>query len=118
MKVELRVCRDCGDEFELVVGAPKPGFVDQCPGCATEVPLLGGNMIWSHKTAPEIEVKTLVEARAFARLQKRLGAGVSRSLVESKKREFEDVEASKDGSGAEPRALYISKLGEKRSVKA
>lgn len=109
-------CRNCGEEF--VPRPNKPGYVDQCENCATDVPKLGGNMIWSHKTAPDLEIKPLAQARQFAKLQARIGAGVTRSLIQSKITNEMDHEASKTGSGAEPHARYFSRLGESRNVKS
>ena len=73
-------------------------------------------MIYEHKTGAYIEVKPLGEAEAFAKKTKRWGAGVTRSLVESKLTP-ETRESSKDKTGTEPGAIYVSNLGEKRSVK-
>lgn len=118
-------CRDCGSPFALFPG--KPGYVDQCENCARDVPLLGGNMIWTHKTAPSIEIKPMDQAVLFAKKQKRFGAGPLRSISQSKEQAHKSLVgqspfepgdgASKQGTGAEARALYYSKLGEKRSVK-
>jgi len=68
-------------------------------------------MVWSHKTAPELEIKPMREAILFARLQKRFGVGPLRAIVQAKE------PSPKQGSGAEAGAQYISHLGEKRSVK-
>ena len=108
-----RECRDCGELFYPRPG--KPGFIDQCESCARDVELLGGNMIWAHKTAPEIEIKPQAEARAFARKTKRFGAGVTASLVSP--REAAENVGMKRGTGAEDRAPYVTRLGEKRNVK-
>lgn len=65
-------CRDCGEEFIEVPG--KRGYRNQCPECSekqAEPELLGGNMIWDHKTAPYIELKTLSKAQSFAEMQSR-----------------------------------------------
>jgi len=64
-------CRDCGEEFRFTKN--KPGYVNQCEDCATDVERVGGNMIWSHKTAPEIEIKPMEQAKAFAKATKRFG---------------------------------------------
>jgi hypothetical protein len=43
-----------------------------CVACAeTRVARLGGNMVWSHKTGPVIEVKPMAKAKRFARLTRR-----------------------------------------------
>lgn len=107
------VCRDCGEEFEPNYASP--GFFNQCRVCsevAGDVPRLGGNMIWHHKTGPEIEIKSMKEAKAFASKTARFGVGPLRSIVESKTPLGSDsYESSKSGSGAENRANYTSKLG-------
>src|SRR5579863_8276208 len=78
---KILICRNCGEEF--VVRPGKLGCIDQCVLCATDIPLLGGNMIWAHKTAPEIEIKSMVEAKAFAKKTRRFGAGVTCCLTQS-----------------------------------
>jgi len=84
----MPTCRDCGDKFALYKG--KPGFINQCSRCGiqTEEDLdeerMGGNMIYLHKTGGYIEVKTLREAQQFAAKTQRLGAGVTKSIAESK----------------------------------
>jgi len=109
-------CRDCHVEFVPYHG--KPGYINQCEDCATDVPKLGGNMIWDHKTAPYIEVKPMAEAVQFAKLTNRSSASAPlRSIVTSKSNGDQDREAGKQGSGAEDHATYNSRLGEKRTVK-
>jgi hypothetical protein len=73
--------------------------------------VVGGNMVWAHKTAPELEIKPMVFARSFAKATRRFGVGPLRSIVEGRE------ECLKAHSGAEPGAVYHSHLGEKRSVK-
>ena len=114
-------CRDCGDEFDMFPN--KPGFINQCSDCASrmhamgdDVEKLGGNMVYSHKTAPEIEIKPMAQALIFAKKQRRLGHGVIGCIVESKLTN-QTRESSKQGSGTEDRAVYYSNVGEKRSVK-
>lgn len=66
------ICRDCGEEFTEVPG--KRGYRNQCPECSekqTEPELLGGNMVYLHKTAPYIELKPLSKAQSFAAMQSR-----------------------------------------------
>ena len=75
-------CRKCGEEFEYKPG--KPGYRDECPACAKDVPMLGGNMVWAHKTAPELEIKSMAQARAYAKQTRRFGAGVTVCLTEAK----------------------------------
>ena len=108
-------CRDCGRNFQPFHG--KPGFINQCEECATDVPLIGGNMIWEHKTAPGIEIKPLVEAQVFARAQRRSSASSPlRSIVQGREAPRFNP-GLKGGSGAQPYAAYTSHLGEKRMVK-
>ena len=68
-------------------------------------------MIWTHKTAPTIEIKPMPQAIQFARLQKRFGVGPLRAIVQQKE------PSTKQGSGAEAGAQYLSNLCEKRTVK-
>lgn len=104
----LRICKHCDEEFELKPG--KPGLIDYCPRHSHEiVELTGGNMIWDHKTAPYIETKPMHDAKRFASLTRRLGAGVTRSITQSREPHLKD-----DG---EPGSTYVSRLGEKRTVK-
>jgi len=120
MSTQQIVCRDCGEEF-----TPSPqkkiGYVNQCLACAEkkgDVDITGGNMIWHHKTAPELEIKYLNEAKEFARKTKRTGPGPVRSIIQSKySHNSPDKKAAKVGSGTENGAQYISKCGEKRTVK-
>ncbi|MDE2100014.1 MAG: hypothetical protein KGL39_22360 [Patescibacteria group bacterium] len=111
------ICKHCSKEFKPFPG--KPGYINECPGCVKgDVEKLGGNMIWSHKTAPEIEIKPLNEAKRFARKTRRIGTTVTQSLVTTQSTTPQDAAAnSKHGSGAEAGAMYYSRLGEKRHVK-
>jgi hypothetical protein len=128
----MKLCRYCEEPFKPMPN--KPGRIDVCykTDCQEqdekEMPepdRLGGNMIWNHKTAPEIEVKFLVEAKDFAKKTKRIGAGVVRSMTESKelsyailtKQQFNGDKAMKKQAGCGEGANYNSKLGEKRTVK-
>ena len=75
-------------------------------------------MIWEHKTAPYIEIKSLTQARVFAAKQRRFGAGPLSSICQSKEQAAPDPSnPSKSKSGAEGGAIYFSKCGEKRTVK-
>jgi len=122
---DSRICQKCGADFVLRPG--KPGLINQCPDCATDIAKVGGNMIWSHKTAPELEIKSMVEAKIFARATNRFGAGPLRAITQSKEQAHKSLigespfdpgdGAAKTGSGAENRAQYFSRLGEKRIVK-
>lgn len=76
------VCRDCGEEFRSTPG--KPGYINQCRNCAVDVPLVGGNMIYEHKTAPYIEIKPSVDAKAFAKASRRFGFGVTVAISQSR----------------------------------
>lgn len=85
MADEIRECSECGARYRLT--RQKPGRIDQCGACgqrAGEVERVGGNMIWHHKTGPEIEIKSRSAAQAFAATTRRLGAGVTASLCQSK----------------------------------
>ena len=94
-----------------------------------EPDLLGGNMIWHHKTAPELVIKPLGSAQAFAKVQRRFGAGVLSSITCGKEMAYAQLtgntdsfgkptdSSAKSGTGAERGAMYYSNLGEKRSVK-
>lgn len=108
------ICRTCGEEF---ISYPnKPGYINQCTDCAEDVPKLGGNMIWEHKTAPYIEIKSLQEAKRFAKLNKRNCCGPLSSIIVPKEPKTE-ANFSKKDTGAEDHAMYFSRLGEKRTVK-
>ena len=87
-KERVMICRTCGEEFNTYPG--KPGFVDQCEDCANDTPKVGGNMIWNHKTAPYIEIKSMKEAVRFAKSQQRFGAGVTKCITESKEKGFKN----------------------------
>lgn len=79
-------CRDCGKDFVEPV-TPSRGFRNQCPECSEhqeEPELVGGNMIYEHKTGAYCELKTLAQAKLFARRTRRLGAGVCSALVTPK----------------------------------
>lgn len=72
-------CKNCKTDFTPYPG--KPGYINQCTECATDVPLLGGNMIYTHKTAPELEIKPLAKAKVFASMQERFGIGVLKCIT-------------------------------------
>lgn len=64
-----------------------PGYRNQCPNCSEkqeEPEHIGGNMIWDHKTAPELELKPMAKAKAFAKKTERFGAGVTKSITTSR----------------------------------
>lgn len=88
MTTTQKTCVKCSDEFMLSQG--KPGKINECPACSVEtVDKLGGNMIYTHKTAPYIEVKSLVMAKRFAKLTARRGAGVTMSLCENREKDLQ-----------------------------
>ena len=61
-----RACRGCGIDISdrRLQAVPHTPW---CVTCAeTRVERIGGNMIWSHKTGAEIELKPEGEATAFA----------------------------------------------------
>ena len=107
------ICRKCKQEFTPYVG--KPGYIDECPSCACDVPLVGGNMVWAHKTAPEIEIKSLASARAFAKVQRRFSASSPLASIVQGREAFNP--GTKAKSGAQGGAGYSSRLNEKRVVK-
>jgi hypothetical protein len=73
--MQKRTCVRCGAEYSLYKG--KPGFVNECKDCGLEseegLPRFGGNMIYSHKTAGEIQILSLDSAKHFANLARRIG---------------------------------------------
>lgn len=81
-------CSICERPYKLTQS--KPGLVSQCWDCGQEyedekdIQRVGGNMIWLHKTGPEIEIKSMEKTKLFAKMTKRLGAGVTMSLCVSK----------------------------------
>lgn len=82
-----RQCDDCSEEYKLT--SDKPGRINQCGECGESTELdgeerLGGNMIWTGKQAPEIEIKPISRAQDFADKTQRFGAGVTMSICESK----------------------------------
>jgi hypothetical protein len=87
MSDEVRECTICGREY--VLDRNKPGLINQCWDCGSlheTTARVGGNMIYTSKQAPEIEIKPMREARKFNRKTRRLGAGVTASLCVSKKK--------------------------------
>lgn len=63
---------------------------------------VGGSMVWSHKTAPEPEIRQLKEAEKLWKQAARLGAGVTRVLAE--KRAAEPTDGGGDGFGQRRRS--------------
>ena len=109
---QTKICIKCQAEFVSFHG--KPGLIGECERCgrktakARDPEMLGGNLVWSHKTAPELEIKTLKEARRFARLTARFGAGVTKCLVEAKEpAQFRD--GGLDGFGRMLRKPVVDK---------
>lgn len=88
MTNKSRQCVRCGATYTPY--HKKPGLITECGPCgqATEdssgEEKLGGNMIYAHKTGGVIEIKPLSEAQKFADKTKRLGAGVTASITQSK----------------------------------
>lgn len=86
MSNKTRQCIRCGVEYTLY--PKKPGLITECTECGRNSELgieqLGGNMIYSHKTGATIEIKPMSEAIEFAKKTRRLGAGVTASLTQSK----------------------------------
>lgn len=107
-------CKDCSKDFIWFKG--KPGYINQCVDCSDDVLHLGGNMIWDHKTAPYIEIKSMTDAIIFAKKTSRRNCGPLSSIIE-RKEPPSPAKYNKASSGAEDHAIYNSRLGEKRSVK-
>jgi DNA-directed RNA polymerase subunit RPC12/RpoP len=85
-------CVHCGREFEP--SQNKPGKVNECWQCGSKTETtarVGANMIWTGKQAPEIEIKSLASAKKFAAKTRRFGAGVTASIVVSKKKAESDL---------------------------
>jgi hypothetical protein len=119
------ICRFCGDEF---TPAPnKPGLRNVCYNAACvqageklrpEVVLMGGNMIYDHKTAPELVIRQdIMEAKRWARLERRSNASSPLTSILQGREPISGANYSKQDSGAEAHAMYYSPLGEKRHVK-
>ena len=102
-------CRDCGNLFSLYKG--KPGYVNQCGPCGERTEdesgeeRLGGNMIYLHKTGGQIEVKPLRKAKIFAAQTRRLGAGVTASLTQSRLAAEKQIEGDNTRFSAEYRGM-------------
>lgn len=93
--IKPSVCAKCGRSFKL--DPSKRGYANHCPTCSmedNEVSKVGGNMIWDHKTAPYIEIKSMRAAKNFERLRSR--GGYNASL------KFDPVEESSNPSPIEP----------------
>lgn len=87
MRLKPRNCIHCGEEYTPT--PHKPGFINECWDCGEvsdkDTPRLGGNMIYSHKTAPTIEIKPLDQAQQFAKRARRQNStGVTNDLVQTK----------------------------------
>lgn len=51
------ICEKCGGEYEKKDRLGKPGLLIHCSECAEEVvEPYTGNMIYSHKTAPSLQI--------------------------------------------------------------
>lgn len=113
----MPLCRTCDEPF--ILHRSHQGFANVCPSCSTgDVDRVMGKVAWSGKHCMELEITSnRAEAMAFNRAQRRRnGACPIGSIIASRESQA-GREASKQGSGAEFHALYISKLGEKRTVK-
>jgi DNA-directed RNA polymerase subunit RPC12/RpoP len=89
---DTRSCADCGNNYKLTLA--KPGKVNQCHQCGSRsetMARVGGNMVYTGKQAPEIEIKPMADARRFNNKTRRLGAGVTASLVTRKKEAEQDL---------------------------
>ena len=112
----IRECRNCSQEYDT--RSKTKGFIYLCEECsAPDVELLGGNMIWEHKTAPYIEIKPQGEAERFARKTVRTSASSPLlNMCQARySKEGQELD-SKRGSGAETYANYRSPLGESHTV--
>jgi hypothetical protein len=115
----LLICHICETEFLLL--PDHPGLATKCRECqdkGADTPRVMGKLAWSGKHSFELEITAnREEAIWFNNAQKRLGAGVTRSLCEPKEPRESALNYGKKGSGAEAGASYVSRLGEKRTVK-
>jgi hypothetical protein len=111
------VCPKCHNEFRLALQI-RPGQLCNCCVPVNGTVLHGGVMIYEHKTAGYIEIKTdIEEARVFNKMNARAnGQSPIRCIIAAKEtRESSELDG-KRGSGAEFHAQYYSRLGEKRTV--
>ena len=84
MATTMRLCDECDAEIPAarLAAMPRTRWCVACAESRTE--LLGGNMVWHHKTAPQLELKPISEARVFASKTRRhaptasLGLGSAR----------------------------------------
>lgn len=84
---ESRTCIDCGNNYTLTMS--KPGKVNQCHQCGSRsetTARVGGNMIYTSKQAPTLEIKSMAAAKRFNSQTRRLGAGVTASIITNKKK--------------------------------
>lgn len=69
------ICVKCGDEYNVYKG--KPGFINECTPCGRDsesgMTKLGGVMIYSHKTAGEIQLLPMASAKRFVKISARSG---------------------------------------------
>lgn len=85
MAETLITCRECGEQYYN--SKDKPGMIYHCWDCGSKsetTSRVGGNMIYTSKQAPEIEIKPINEAKKFNAKVRRLGGGVTASLVTNK----------------------------------
>lgn len=53
------ICSNCKAEYDKKERLGKPGLISHCSDCAEEIGDIQqytGNMIWSHKTAPSLQI--------------------------------------------------------------
>ena len=62
----IKVCNKCGDEYDIAARRGQPGKISECEDCATEVAVkFTGNMIYSDKTAPQLQINTNPELTSY-----------------------------------------------------
>jgi hypothetical protein len=79
--VKKRKCRDCREWFTPTPN--KPGYVNQCANCATDVEKVMAEVSWENKHTPIINVTTRKKAVKFNNSTKRFGAGVTKAIAPS-----------------------------------
>ena len=116
--VSIKECLRCGAAFNTQQKTHGP--ITLCNECSGEdVEPLGGFMLWTHKTAPELVLlASMTRAKQVAKLNsRRNGQSPLGCIIQGKEtRESSELDG-KRGSGAEFHAGYRSNLGEARTVK-
>jgi hypothetical protein len=86
MPIPQRKCRKCGELF--ILGFNKPGNVNDCVSCSEQdIPIYVAKVAHSSKNSSLVELEFTTnhyEAAKFNGAQKRMGAGVTGSLIQSK----------------------------------